>query len=286
MARHLAKSEHKRRTAVLVPLLFLLSGALALAVPLSLRLSADWRNARATSAMSGAAQTMDEGERLALLANAHAYNDLLAGVDPADDEVASGVGADGVRPYETQLDAGDAAIAWIEIPRIGLRLRVFRGTGDEVLAAGVGHLEGSSLPVGGQGTHCVLTGHSGLATSRMFDDIRQLDAGDVIVLHTLGEEMAYEVYGSEVVLPEELDGLGIVPGDDLVTLVTCTPYGVNDHRLLVHARRCELPARDAGAASEVGLGTTALPLVLLTSLAVVVVAMVRRGRRTPSVTSS
>lgn len=222
-----------------LPFVLLVAGLAVVGVPLGIRAITDWRNAHAVSALSGAAQAMDEDVRTGLLANAHAYNDVLAGTDPVSDEAAGGLSEHDVLPYGEQLAAGRAEIAWIEVPKIGLNLLIYRGTESGALASGVGHLEGSSLPVGGSSTHCVLTGHSGLATSRMFDDIRQLEDGDVFVLHTLGEELAYEVYGTEVVWPEETDSLGIVSGEDLVTLVTCTPYGVNDHRLLVHARRCE-----------------------------------------------
>lgn len=268
MARHLGNSDGRRRAVGLLPVLFLVAGMLVVAVPLGARLVNDWRNARAVSSMSSTAQAMDEDKRAALLANAHAYNDVLAGANVAQDSEASGLTSEDVVPYGEQLDAGIAAIAWVEISKIGLSLPIYRGTGNDALAAGVGHLEGTSLPVGGTSTHCVLTGHSGLATNRMFDDIRRLSKGDVLVLHVLGEELAYEIFDTEVVWPDEMASLGIVPGDDLVTLVTCTPYGVNDHRLLVHARRCELPSESAGDGQE-GQGAVALPnVVVLVALVV------------------
>ena len=105
--------------------------------------------------------------------------------------------------------------------------------------AGVGHVEGTSLPVGGESTHCVITAHSGMRNLRMFDDIRQLEPGDLVLLHTMGDVYAYRVVSSEVVWPDETSSLAIAPGEDLLTLVTCTPYGVNDHRLLVHCERTD-----------------------------------------------
>lgn len=217
----------------------LVLGLLLLGAPLATRISTDWKNSRAISHVTSEAASLDEGTQTALLAQAHAYNDLLAGVDPSSDEAAGNLNADEVIPYEEQLGARTGAVGWVEIPEAGVMLPLYLGTDVDTLAAGVGHLEGSSLPVGGAGTQCVLTGHSGMATSRMFDGIRNLKKGDLIALHVLGEELVYEVYGSEVVWPEEVSSLRVQPGADLVTLVTCTPYGVNDHRLLVHARRTD-----------------------------------------------
>ena len=110
--------------------------------------------------------------------------------------------------------------------------------------AGVGHLEGTSLPVGGASTHCVLTAHSGMRNLSMFDDIHSLEPGDLVLLHTMSKTLAYKMVDSEVVLPEEMESLTIEPGADKVTLVTCTPYGVNDHRLLVHCVRTKYNKKD------------------------------------------
>lgn len=110
--------------------------------------------------------------------------------------------------------------------------------------AGVGHLEGTSLPVGGTSTHCVLTAHSGMRNLSMFDDIHSLEPGDLVLLHTMNKTLAYRMVDSEVVLPGEMESLTIEPGADKVTLVTCTPYGVNDHRLLVHCVRTKYNKKD------------------------------------------
>lgn len=111
--------------------------------------------------------------------------------------------------------------------------------------AGVGHLEGTSLPVGGTSSHCVLTAHSGMRNLSMFDDIHALEEGDLVLLHTMNQTLAYRVVGSEVVWPDEVESLAIEPGADKLTLVTCTPYGVNDHRLLVHCDRTEYVEQEA-----------------------------------------
>lgn len=228
--------------------LCLAAGLLLMAAPLAARVSTDWKNARAVSHVSSGAASLDEGERATLLAQAHAYNDLMAGVDPATDGATGHVGADEVLPYNEQLGAQSGAVGWVQIPKASVELPLYLGTSDDVLAAGVGHLEGSSLPVGGTGTHCVLTGHSGMATSRMFDRIRELGPGDLVGIHVLGEELVYEVTGSEVVWPDEVSSLEARPGEDLVTLVTCTPFGVNDHRLLVFCRRTDRALEVAGQA--------------------------------------
>ena len=138
----------------------------------------------------------------------------------------------------------DPMMSWVEIPSIDVSMPIYHGTSEEVLMAGVGHLEGTSLPVGGTSTHCVLTAHSGMRNLSMFDDIRSLEPGDLVLLHTMNKTLAYKMVDSEVVLPEEMESLTIEPGADKVTLVTCTPYGVNDHRLLVHCVRTKYNKKD------------------------------------------
>ncbi|MBV7363091.1 class C sortase [Actinomycetaceae bacterium TAE3-ERU4] len=132
-------------------------------------------------------------------------------------------------------------IGRLKIGKIDVDLPIYHGTSTRVLAMGVGHLFGSSLPVGGVGTHAVLTGHSALGTATLFDNLPKLQNGDLITLMVSGETFAYRVTGKRVVLPHETESLGAVPGKDLITLITCTPYGVNTHRLLVTAERTELP---------------------------------------------
>lgn len=136
-------------------------------------------------------------------------------------------------------------MARLRIPTIGASLPVFHGTSDETLERGVGHLQGSALPVGGAGTNSVLTGHSGIPQSRLFTDLHDLVAGDVVTVEVVGETLTYRVERIATVLPTETDLLQPVPGADLLTLVTCTPIGVNTHRLLVQAHRvdeADLPA--------------------------------------------
>lgn len=124
-------------------------------------------------------------------------------------------------------------MCYLEIPCINVNLPVFHGTEASTLERGIGHLEGSSLPVGGKSTHAVLTGHTGLNNAKLFTDLTEVKEGDLFFLHTLGKDLAYRVIEIEVVLPEETQDLLIRKGKDLVTLITCTPYGVNSHRLFV-----------------------------------------------------
>lgn len=151
--------------------------------------------------------------------------------------------------YDNQLNiAGSGIMGYVEIPKIQVNLPIYHGTDAEVLDRGVGHLLGSSLPVGGENTHTILSGHSGMASQKMFTDLEQLTQGDVFYLNVLNETLAYQVTEINTVLPYETDLLGIVPGEDLCTLVTCTPYGINTHRLLVRGSR--IPYEEAAVLEE------------------------------------
>lgn len=156
--------------------------------------------------------------------------------------------------YDNQLDiAGNGIMGYVEIPKIQVNLPIYHGTDAEVLDRGVGHLLGSSLPVGGENTHTILSGHSGMASQKMFTDLEQLAQGDVFYLNVLNETLAYQVIQISTVLPYETELLSIVPGADLCTLVTCTPYGVNTHRLLVRGSR--IPYEEATVMEEESAAT-------------------------------
>lgn len=140
--------------------------------------------------------------------------------------------------YNSMLNlAGDGIMGYNEIPKINVHLPIYHGTGDSSLSKGVGHLLGSSLPVGGESTHSILSGHSGMASQTMFTDLEQLGIGDVFYLYVLGDVLAYQVMEINTVLPSDTSLLGIWEGEDCCTLVTCTPYGVNTHRLLITGSR-------------------------------------------------
>ena len=192
-------------------------------------------------AVEQAAQEMDNSEQQAALEAAREYNQVLANghvklTDPFKEDTSQ----EDLAEYESLLNLmDDGVMGTIEIPVIDISLPIYHGTSESVLQKGVGHLHGTSLPVGGESTHTVLTGHTGLSKAKLFTDLTEMEEGDIFFLHVMGENLAYEVDQIKVVLPSELDDLKIVPGEDYCTLVTCTPYGVNSHRLLVRGVRTD-----------------------------------------------
>ena len=180
----------------------------------------------------------DTGRRIQ---EAEAFNELLRdGFCSMADPVSflSEAGSDPASVCRRLLCPDDSGTAgYIEIPSINLRLPLYPDVSDESLEKGACILPGSSLPVGGAGTHCCISGHSGLPERTMFTNLDLIKKGDLIRLHVLGLSLAYEMVSSEVVLPTEVDSLAVLPEEDLLTLITCTPYGINSHRLYIHARR-------------------------------------------------
>lgn len=165
---------------------------------------------------------------------AEQYNNALAPVSAYEQESLS----EASQNYDTLLNmGGNGIMGYVEIPSIQINLPIYHGTDSETLERGIGHLLGSSLPIGGASTHSVLSGHSGLAGQKMFTDLLQVKEGDVFYLHVLGETMAYQVVSLNTVLPYDTSLLGITPDADLCTLITCTPLAVNTHRLLVTGER-------------------------------------------------
>ncbi|MCL2654261.1 MAG: class C sortase [Coriobacteriia bacterium] len=169
------------------------------------------------------------------LKRAHDYNDDLAG-NPVHDPFIYGSGMALDKDYLSILNV-DGMMGSVEIPKIKVNLPIYHGTSSDTLSQGIGHLEGTSLPVGGLRTHAVLTGHTGLAYARMFTDLTEMKVGDQFYIHVLGQTLAYQVDQIKVVLPQNTADLSLFPGHDYVTLLTCTPYGINDHRLLVRGTR-------------------------------------------------
>ena len=165
---------------------------------------------------------------------AEQYNNALAPVSAYEQENLS----EASQNYDTLLNmGGNGIMGYVEIPSIQVNLPIYHGTDSETLERGIGHLLGSSLPIGGASTHSVLSGHSGLAGQKMFTDLLQVKEGDVFYLHVLGETLAYQVVSLNTVLPYDTSLLGITPDADLCTLITCTPLAVNTHRLLVTGER-------------------------------------------------
>ena len=184
-------------------------------------------------------EQIDEEEIKEELAKAQTYNENLSG-NPVHDPFVEGSGYALPENYTEVLNISeDGIMAYIEIPKISVYLPIYHGTSEEILEKGVGHIESTSLPIGGTSTHSVLTGHTGLPSAELFTRIDELQIGDIFYIHVLNEILTYKVYETKVILPEEIDELQITNGYDYVTLVTCTPYGVNSHRLLVKAERTE-----------------------------------------------
>ena len=134
-------------------------------------------------------------------------------------------------------EAGDGIMGYLSIPKINIKLAIYHGTADDVLQTGVGHLNGTKLPIGGESTHCVVAAHRGLPSAKLFSNLDKLEEGDIFMIRTLDQTLTYEVDQIRIVLPDEVDDLKIEEGEDLCTLVTCTPYGINTHRLLVRGHR-------------------------------------------------
>lgn len=188
----------------------------------------------------------DDAELTAQRQAAEQYNAMLSGTAAI---TAGGASAPPL-PYADQLTVG-GVMCYIDIPKISVYLPVQHGTSAETLERAVGHVVGTSLPVGGSSTHAVLSAHSGMASSRLFSDIDQLTEGDMFYIHVLGDTLAYKVDAIHTVLPTDTSLLQIEDGKDYVTLVTCTPFGVNTHRLLVRGRRVPYtPEQEATTAAE------------------------------------
>ena len=198
------------------------------------------------TAYTAAIKDTDDAELTAQREAAEQYNAMLSGAAT----IAKGGASAPPLPYAEQLTVG-GVICYIDIPKINVYLPVQHGTGAETLEKSVGHVVGTSLPVGGSSTHAVLSAHSGLASSKLFSDIDQLAVGDTFYIHVLGDTLAYKVDSINTVLPTDTRLLQIEDGKDYVTLVTCTPFGVNTHRLLVRGHRVPyLPEQEATAAEE------------------------------------
>ena len=194
---------------------------------------------------TAAIKDTDDAELTAQRQAAQQYNAMLSGA-----AITEGGATAPPLAYADQLTVG-GVMAYIDIPKIGVYLPVQNGTGADTLERAVGHVMGTSLPVGGSSTHAVLSAHSGMASSKLFSDIDQLTEGDMFYIHVLGEVLAYEVDAINTVLPTDTSLLQIEEGKDLVTLVTCTPFAINTHRLLVRGHRVPYtPKQEATATSE------------------------------------
>lgn len=190
--------------------------------------------------------------------------------------------------YQNLLNVdGTGMMGYITIKKIGVELPIYHGTSDAVLASGTGHLEGTSLPVGGAGTHTVITGHRGLPSAKLFTNLDQLELGDTFTLTVLNQVLTYEVDNIAIVLPTDMQLLNLTPGQDYCTLVTCTPYGVNTHRLLVRGKRTETQTElrvtaDAVQIDPVMVAPAVAAPMLLILLLVLLFGSPRRPKQNPN----
>lgn len=223
-------------------------GAVALGLllyPLAGELLSEKYHSDVETTYTAAIKDTDDAELTAQRQAAQQYNAMLANAT-----ISEGGASAPPLAYADQLTVG-GVMAYIDIPKINVYLPVQHGTGAETLEKSVGHVMGTSLPVGGSSTHAVLSAHSGMASSKLFSDIDQLEKGDKFYIHVLGEVLAYEVDAINTVLPTDTSLLQIEEGKDYVTLVTCTPFAINTHRLLVRGHRVPYtPEQEATAAAE------------------------------------
>lgn len=220
-------------TAILIAAL--LAGALLLLYPTVSDYWNSFHQSRAIASYAEQVADLDDNTYDQIWADARAYNETL------DNSTSRFVMTEEQKKiYEALLNIADNGVmGYIEIPKIKCNLPIYHGTDEAVLQIAIGHVQGSSLPAGGESTHCVLSGHRGLPSAKLFSNLDQLTEGDVFLLRVLDETLTYEVDQIRTVLPDELDDLAIEEGKEYCTLVTCTPYGINSHRLLVRGHRVE-----------------------------------------------
>ena len=227
----------KKKASIISTIVFIIILLVGLSVMLYPIVS-DWWNSKAqslaVSSYNASVAQLDNGETERLFAEAQAYNRKIAGINSPF------INYDSVPGYEDILNISETGImGYISIPVIKVEFPIYHGTSAEVLNVAAGHLQGSSLPVGGIDTHAVISAHRGLPSAKLFTDLDKLVVGDTFTINVLDRILTYEVEEILIVKPEEVDKLAIVPEKDYVTLMTCTPYGVNTHRLLLRSHRIE-----------------------------------------------
>lgn len=274
------KKEKKKRVSIgtIVLFLILLAGVAIMAYPTF----SDWWNsfhqARAVAGYIEQVANMDPEDFDRMWEEAEKYNEALK-----HDSNRFSMTEEEKKYYNSVLNVtGTGIMGYIDIPKINISLPVYHGTDEEVLQIAIGHIEGSSLPIGGLGSHCVLSGHRGLPSAKLFSDIDQMVVGDTFLLQILDRTLTYEVDQIRIVLPTELQDLQIEEGKDYCTLVTCTPYGINTHRLLVRGHRIENSGSDdVNVVAEAILMDPVLvaPLVAAPILLVLLIILLLATRR-------
>ena len=270
----------KKRLPTVILILVFFTGLSLLLYP---TVSDWWNSFHQSQAIAEYARDIDSMDNEAyekLLSDARAYNERLPGRSNRFSLL-----EEDIREYNFLLDvSGTGIMGYIEIPEIKVSLPVYHGTSESVLSIAIGHIEGSSLPVGGESTHCVLSGHRGLPSAKLFSNLDKLAEGDTFLIRTLDETLTYEVDQIRIVEPQEISGLAIEEGKDYCTLVTCTPYGINTHRLLVRGHRIEntpqaQAVRDTSDAIQIDpilvAPIVALPMIVL----LLILLFVRSGKK-------
>lgn len=281
MNEKLKEKLRENRTTIILVLIFLLGLGILLYPSF-----ANWWNtfhqSHAIASYVEETKALDTQTREEILAEARKYNQELTqtqringlSLPEADEET-----------YESVLDtSGTGIMGYVEIKKIGVILPIYHGTSDSTLTIAIGHIEGSSLPVGGESTHAVLSGHRGLPSAKLFTDLDQLMTGDTFTIHVLDETLTYEVDQIRIVLPNETSELMIEEGEDLCTLVTCTPYGINTHRLLVRGHRIPNELSTSSVVSEAMQIDTKIVALLIAVpiLVVLLIVLLARGNRKKS----
>lgn len=233
----------KKHLSTVLLLLVLVAGVALLLYPTASDYWNSFHQSRAIANYTESIASLTTMDYERIWRDAVAYNDGL--LEKANSFILSD---EDWEEYEAQLNVtGNGIMGYIEIPSIEVSLPIYHGTEESVLQIAVGHIEGSTLPVGGPSTHCVLSGHRGLPSAKLFTDLDELSEGDIFMLRVLNETLTYEVDQIHIVLPNEMGDLVVEEGKDYCTLVTCTPYGINTHRLLVRGKRIETPEAASSA---------------------------------------
>lgn len=269
----------KIKTKKHVPLLFVFIFFAGLSVMLYPTFSNWWNlrhQTRAVASYKEAVAELDTGETERLWEEAHEYNRKLAEL------YAPFTDFEKVGGYEDILNiSGTGVMGYISIPSIRVELPIYHGTSEGVLQIAAGHIQGTSLPVGGANTHAVISGHRGLPSAKLFTDLDQIVEGDTFTVNVLDDVLTYEVEKILIILPDESDKLAIIPTQDYVTLMTCTPYGVNSHRLLIRAHRIDTVYEKKVKVSADALQVdrmTVIPIIFVILVAVMLAAQAITGR--------
>ena len=266
----------RKKSTTIILLLILLTGLSLLLYP---TVSDYWNSFHQSRAIAGYTERvaeMDTADYEAMWNAAVEYNQRLLAdtgnryrMTEAEEE-----------EYESLLDVtGTGIMGYVEIPKIKTSLPIYHGTDEAVLQIAIGHLAGSSLPVGGEGTHCVLTGHRGLPSAKLFTNLDEMEEGDTFSLHVLDQTLTYEVDQIRIVEPQELEDLEIEAGKDYCTLVTCTPYGVNSHRLLVRGHRIETPEESVPVPADAVQVVRFLVAPVVAGILIVIIVVIGLLRR-------